>query len=473
MKNTEPTTGEYLAFTCGTGRFAVAAASVQEILYPHAVTPLPFVPACIDGLINIEGTIAVQVNFSQLIGQAHHQGKELVLINTERALCALKVDEVVGRLLLDTQAILPFLTEEYTAFHAEIDNIEADCFTGKATHDGTTLLIVNHQRIGQLVQAGAAQPRGEGILGRIDSSDEMEEDMDIACLVISSGADHYAFELSGIMEIVEAGTYTPIPGAPDYLKGFHLVRDQALPVIDLLTMLARPDPDAEKGWIIIVEQENFRYGLLVTAIEGIENFPLDSYEPIVDTDSNLSGLFVHEGKTTVLLSPKRVVHDEIFDTLSQHAAFHAEEKIIATEQTERYLQVSICRNTYAIPIENVRRVSPHFPMENIADAENNIRGAIDMDGRIIPVLALENALALKHLVAQGEYVIVGNNQREWAICVDVAQGIVDVPASQIKRMPHGNTRFVNGVAHIKEHLVSLLDFSILQNQKETQLENIR
>src|SRR6478735_10041688 len=135
MKNNEAAVSEYLIFTCGAGRFAIAAPSVQEILRPHAVTPLPFVPACIDGLINVEGKIAVQVNLSQLIGQAHHQGKELILINTERALCALKVDEVLGKLSLETESILPFLTDEYTAFHAEIDNIEASCFIGKTTHD--------------------------------------------------------------------------------------------------------------------------------------------------------------------------------------------------------------------------------------------------------------------------------------------------------------------------------------------------
>jgi chemotaxis signal transduction protein len=471
MKKNEPSASEYLIFTCGAGRFAVAAACVQEILYPHAVTPLPFVPTCIDGLINIEGAIAVQVNLSQLIGQAHHQGNELVLINTERALCALKVDEVLGKLLLETESITPFLTDEYTSFHAEIDNIEADCFSGKTIHDGIAVLIVNHQRIGQLVQAGAAQPEGEGILGRINATDSMEEDMHITCLVVSSGKDLYAFELDGITEVVESGTYTPIPGAPDYLKGFHLVRDQALPVIDLVTMLGQPVAGSENGWIIIVERENFRYGLLVNTLQGIENFPLESYEPIVDPNSNLSGLFVYQEKTIVLLSPRRVVHDEIFETLSQHATFHSEEAIITAEETERYLQVSICENSYAIPIESVKRVSPFFPMEKIHDAGKNIRGAIDMNGSIIPVIALENALALKSLVENGEYVIVGNNQREWAICVDIAQGLVDVPTSQIKRMSNSNSRFVNGVANIKEHLVSLLDFSILQNQKDTLLEN--
>ena len=471
MKSPELITSHYLAFTSGTSCFAVPADCVQEILCLHTVTPLPFVPECIDGLVNIEGKIAVQVNFSHLHGQAHHKGKELILIDTGRSLCALKVDEVLGRVSLPSGKILPFITDEYTTFHAEIDNIEADFFIGTYTKNHITTLIVDHQRIGQLVQAGAAKNTGEGILGKIDNSDDREEDMSIACLVTLSGEDRYAFELNGIMEIVEAGACTPIPGAPDYLEGFHLVRGHALPVINLLAMIDQPQPATKNNWIIIVERDNFRYGLLVNAIEGIVNFPLESYEPIVDTESNLSGLFIYQEKTTVLLSPKRIVHDEILDILSQHATFQPKDLVSTVEETERYLRVSICEKTYAIPLENVKRVAQFFPMEKISDNNGHIQGAIDLDGSIIPVLALEKALALKRQTAEGEYVIVSKNQHEWAICVDLAQGIVDVPVSNIKHMQAGNSHYINGIAHIDENLVPLLDFSILQNQKESTTEH--
>jgi purine-binding chemotaxis protein CheW len=465
MKSTELATGDYLIFTSGTGHFALPSSCVQEILYPHAVTPLPFVPPSVDGLINVEGSIAVQVNFSHLHGQAHHKGKELVLIDTGRALCALKVDEVRGRLSLQRQNIHPFITDEYTKFHAEIDNIEADFFIGTTTHDGMSILIVDHERIGQLVQAGNSQQEGSGILGKVESYDDMEEDMHISCLVVSFGKDRYAFELEGITEIIEAGACTAIPDAPGYLKGFHLVREQAMLVIDLLTIIAQPDPDTEKRWVIIIERDNFRYGFLVEAIEGIVNFPLESYEPVVDSGSNLSGLFVYQDKSTALLSPRRIVDDTMLETLSQYATSHSEENTLITEESERYLQVSICEAPYAIPIENVNRISQFFPMEEISNADESIRGAINMDGSIIPVLALEKSLALKCIVDQGEYVIVGNGQQEWAVCVDLAQGIVEVPKSQINRMTYGNSRYVSGVAHIDDKLVPVLDFSILKRNK--------
>ncbi|MBK8288452.1 MAG: chemotaxis protein CheW [Cellvibrionales bacterium] len=165
------------------------------------------------------------------------------------------------------------------------------------------------------------------------------------------------------------------------------------------------------------------------------------------------------------------MHDEILDILSQHATFQPKDLVSTVEETERYLRVSICEKTYAIPLENVKRVAQFFPMEKISDYNDHIQGAIDLDGSIIPVLALEKALALKRQTAEGEYVIVSKNQHEWAICVDLAQGIVDVPVSNIKHMQAGNSHYINGIAHIDDNLVPLLDFSILQNQKESTIEH--
>jgi chemotaxis signal transduction protein len=76
--------------------FAVPALAVQEILYPLPVTPLPFVSHAIEGLINVEGRIAVQLCLAKLnhlpAPSAH---PELVLLDTGRARCALHVDAVI------------------------------------------------------------------------------------------------------------------------------------------------------------------------------------------------------------------------------------------------------------------------------------------------------------------------------------------------------------------------------------------
>jgi purine-binding chemotaxis protein CheW len=160
------------------------------------------------------------------------------------------------------------------------------------------------------------------------------------------------------------------------------------------------------------------------------------------------------------------VHDDVFEVLSRHITSHVSDSSNHQEELERYLRVTMYEADYAIPVEYVRRITEFFPMENISNAQGNIRGAINMNGNIIPVLDMERALNLQSFFDQNEYVIVGNNQQEWAICVDAAHGLVDVPASKVQRMhQQGSNSFVNGVVRIDEQLIPLLDFSIMETSR--------
>ena len=470
MKNNEDTIRDYLIFTSGTGVFALPAETVREVLYPQTVTPLPFVPPAIDGLINVEGTIAVQINFSHLHGQAHHQGKELILIDTGRALCALKADEVKGRKLVDTTSIAPFITNEYTAFHAEIDSIEADFFIGKVNTEEFSALIIDHIKIGELVQAGKPPENSKGVLAKIADSDQQEEELNISCLVIKSGKDRYALELSGIMEIVETTDCTPIPNAPDYLKGYQLVRGQALPVIDFITAITGNNQQRQYNKVVIAERNNLQYGLLIDEVDGIEEFPLDTYEPNVESNSKYSGIFIFEEKTFALISPNKILDDENFEAILSHSYQNNEAETKITEESERYLKVNIDQEYYGIPLFQVKRVAPFFPMESLENPDGIIRGAIEIDGLIIPVIALEKSLAISNGGNENEYVIIESDKEQWAICVDSALGIVEIPPSQITNVAHENSQLIDRIANIEEKLIPLLDFSIFGSQKEKQAQ---
>lgn len=469
MKNASESAGQqedFLLFTDGQGTYALPSRQVQEILYPHPVTPIPFVPSCIDGLVNIEGTIAVQADMAHLSGAGHiSRGRELILVETGRSLCALKVDAVLSRLSVAANAVRWFRGGEEASLGVGVDGIERELFAGEMSEGGQTVFILDVARIGRLVQAGEVRDEGAGLLGKVDDRKDLEEQEHIDCLVVQCGGERYAFELAGIMEIVEAGTCTPIPGAPDYVDGFFLLREEALLVINLLAIIDRQRAGRrEEGWIVVFEREGIRYGFVVDAIEGIQHFLLSTYQPVLDAHSNLSGLFVSDERTTMLLSPERIVNDSIHAALSRYAAYHAGDGELMAEQTERYLQVAIREGRYAIPIDRVRRVTRFFPMEKTHDTSGRIRGAIDLDGRIIPVLALQYGLTLDREVDDGEYVIVSHGEDEWAICVDMANRIVDIPVSQISRLAQAESRFVNGIAHVEEQLVSLLDFSRLAEQ---------
>lgn len=56
---------------------------------------------------------------------------------------------------------------------------------------------------------------------------------ELELLAFNVASEEYAVKLSDMQEIIRSQTITPIPRAPEYLKGVTFLRGQILPVIDL------------------------------------------------------------------------------------------------------------------------------------------------------------------------------------------------------------------------------------------------
>lgn len=453
---------QVLLFTNGITLFGLPSDQVLEILYPHPVTPLPFVPPAIDGLINVEGRIAVQVNLGTLTDlPSTSVRQEVLLIDTGRALCGLKVDTVLSRTPLSRSEIEPHCPDNLPPATREL-------VSGTARWMGNAVAILDPARLGRLVRPEGLSEEGTGILGRIQSDDDRATEETTHCLVVLAAGERYALPLSCLVEIVEGGACTPIPGAPACINGLFLLRDEVILVVDLATRLDRPRPSGEQpGWFVVLDHAQGRCSFAFDEVIGIEQFANHRFQPSAEKETLVKGLFIGEQaagvqqEPTLLLDASALVNDDIRTVLTSHNRDMLAQHQRTTEACLRFLQVDICGTPYAIAVESVKRVTPCFPMEAAQDHSGRIRGAIDLDGQIIPVLALEYGLALPGTVAEKEYVVIGDGEQEWVIGVESAQRIVDVPRSQVNRLTQSDARYVGGVAQIDERLVSLLDFSVL------------
>jgi chemotaxis signal transduction protein len=460
MKNSELTHQHYLIFTSSAHHFALPTHCVREIIYPHPVTPLPFVPSCIDGLINVEGDIAVQVNVATLCGtpssqqpsqQPSQQSGELILIETGRALCALRVDNVIE------QAAITVQTLQETS-----PPIDAALLCGEALYKQQRVFIIAPDCIGALVQTSPLPELGTGFLGKMEAQEHAEDNTTIACLVFSLNGDSYALALKNIIEIVEAEDFTTLPDAPACLMGFSLLRNQTLPIIDLATAIGHSTSTTERNFWLIIERHHTRYGLCISSLQGIQNFPTATFQESLDTNAFHSGLFIYQNSSTLLLNPDRIVSDALVNTLAPFITQSIDEKLAQQEDTESFLTVVLQEKTYAIPVQQVKRITPFFPMETLHNAPDTLCGAINIDGNIIPVITLDKAAPHEHHHT-GEYIVVGNASQDWAIRVDAAHHIVKVPLSKMQKSSSQEGHFLNGMAHINHELVPLLDFSFINH----------
>ncbi len=465
IESTSADVVQMLLFTNGVALFAVPSDQVLEILYPHRVTALPFVAPAIDGLINVEGRIAVQVNLGTLTQAPSSSSRtELLLIETGRALCALKVDTVLSRTPVLRNTIY---TDRRSASRSDEQPAALqELIAGYTLWSGNTVIVLDPARLGRLVRPEGLSEEGTGILARVQENQQQTTDQTTHCLVVCAAGERYALPLTTVVEIVEGGICTPIPGAPAAINGVFLLRDEVILVADLAARMGLTSVKTEHaGWFVVLDHAQGRCGFAFDEVIEIEQFSNSHFQPSTEAELLISGVFVVNGKNTLLLNADTLVNSEILAVLTtqQHDEKHPRQQ--QAEASLRFLEVVISGIPYAIPVETVKRVTPCFPIEVTHDTTGRIRGAIDLNGQIIPVLGLEYGLSLSHPVDEKEFVIFGDDDQDWAIGVDSAHRIVSIPKTQVNRLTQRDARYVGGVVQIDERLVSLLDFSVLSEHQ--------
>ncbi|MGB0901044.1 chemotaxis protein CheW [Halocynthiibacter sp.] len=84
------------------------------------------------------------------------------------------------------------------------------------------------------------------------------------------GAQEYTVDIMSVREIRGWTEATPLPHAPEYVRGVINLRGTVLPIIDLAARLALPpDENNDRSVVIVVQQEGETVGLLVDAVSDI------------------------------------------------------------------------------------------------------------------------------------------------------------------------------------------------------------
>ena len=104
----------YVALAVGSQNYAVSAAAILEIVLLQPITPLPTMPACVRGLMNLRGTVIPIVDLGEKLGfglTAITPRTCAMVVMTEAdgggALIGVVADEVLDVISLATGDIAP------------------------------------------------------------------------------------------------------------------------------------------------------------------------------------------------------------------------------------------------------------------------------------------------------------------------------------------------------------------------------
>ena len=140
-------------------------------------------------------------------------------------------------------------------------------------------------------------------------------------LAFRTGNQDFGVEVVSVREIRGWTPATPLPHAPDFLRGVINLRGIVLPIVDLAVRLGFPQSEPTARHAIIVTQLKEQVvGLLVDGVSDILTIEVEKIQPTPDLASNLARSYVRgvipiEGRMIGLLDLSAVL-----PSFHQHAA---------------------------------------------------------------------------------------------------------------------------------------------------------
>src|ERR1700754_1294686 len=144
-------------------------------------------------------------------------------------------------------------------------------------------------------------------------------------ITFRSGDQEFGADIMAIREIRGWTETTPLPHAPDYVRGVINLRGVVLPVVDLKARLGRERTDANPKHVIIVVQTVERtIGLLVDAVSDILTVAAGEIQPTPELAREtqtafVDGIAVLSERMVTILSMERLIASLVGAPLA-HAA---------------------------------------------------------------------------------------------------------------------------------------------------------
>jgi purine-binding chemotaxis protein CheW len=108
----------------------------------------------------------------------------------------------------------------------------------------------------------------------------------IELLTFRLADQEYSLDIMSVREIRGWTKTTPLPHAPDFMRGVINLRGTVLPVMDLAQRLGLPPREqSERSVIIVIKHEEELTGLLVDAVSDIVTLTQDDLQPPPDTST--------------------------------------------------------------------------------------------------------------------------------------------------------------------------------------------
>jgi len=142
----------------------------------------------------------------------------------------------------------------------------------------------------------------------------------------------------------------------------------------------------------------------------------------------------------------------------------------ATEKSlaGKYLTFTLGRESYGIPVLQVREIIRHTAITAVPQLPDYIKGVLNLRGKVIPIVDLRLKFRLEHAeVAERTCIVVvqvalsSGTRVSMGLIVDGVESVANVLANDIEPTPDFgaqiHTAYILGMAKLENRVVALLD----------------
>ena len=451
----------FLICRVGPLKIAVPLTAVLGVSETSPVTPLPFAPAALDGLVLAMGYPVVQMTMAQCLGFAIEGDGVLVVAGVDGDVRALKVAFVLAMAEIDSDEIVPIDAGEDIAPH----------LTGVFAWEDHTVQVLD---LVGLWEAGGAVPAiddvdGVSLLALAPQPEAVDADdtriSGDAFILVEVGGECYALRSDEVIELMVIGEPRPMPGAPDWLAG--LIERRGAPTLAIATrrLLGHGNETAGALALFVQHGELGAIALLVDRALGIHYFDRGDLYPMSEQTAGIASYLVTADRGIVGIIDSALLMGQVVGRLRGLIPQQPAQPVDATRPaddraSERVLTLRVGQDRFAIALDRIDRILARVTISPLPQGGNGFSGMADVGEVPVPVLDLRRRLGDATTADAPDQrppcALVRLEGAVAGLIVDQVLRIVSVPYDSINPVAADHRLPISGVFEVGGYMVSML-----------------
>ena len=451
---------DFLCTMAGARRVAIPLNLVLSVEETRPLTPLPFRPDLVEGLVMALGRVVPQMSLAAVLGEAQHDGGVLVVVAASDDIRALRVDQVTGMVQIEIEATRP--TDES-------ERLAQPLLTARFEALGAEWHVLDYGRLtSEQKMQPAERTDGEALIANagdavVDGQPGVEEvDERLPLLVVEIAGESYAVPTSDIVELLIPGVVRSMPLAPAWVAGIIDRRGSPLLVLSTAALLGRPLTSKSAITLVVNVSGAGEVGLMIDRAVGIERIHRSAIHPVPRDMAGVTSYFVLETEHIVgiidLLALTGQVGDAVAGLMPREPSTQASIEIVLDQpkNSQKLLAVRLGRELFALPVDRVERIQASIAMTPLPQPGTGFHGIADVGGTMVPVLDLREAIEHSGSDPDPPCAVVWIEGGLAGLAIDQVMRIVDVPDEHVESIATHPRLPVSHVAHSGDQLLSVL-----------------